>query len=162
MTNRLTWFGCPQRSSCLPRSVLYCMLPGLAFKLDHGNNHHIHHIHHIHHDTLIGWPTKDSPLGRISHARSMTAIWGRIGSRAIGFVWNCIVNFCVSQYCNNTWGRRVLIGFSDRVWRDVPEVDPDTRGQKKPISTSTDESIGITLCVWTIIPRGGHSYTRHP
>ena len=29
--------------------------------------------------------------------------------------------------------------------RDVPEVDPDTRGQENPISTSTDESIGITF-----------------
>ena len=37
------------------------------------------------------------------------------------------------------------IGFSDRVWRDqprdVPEVDPDTRGQENPISSSMD--------VWT-------------
>ena len=37
--------------------------------------------------------------------------------------------------------------------RDVPEVDPDTQGQENPISTSTDESIGITFCVWTVIPR---------
>ena len=29
--------------------------------------------------------------------------------------------------------------------RDVPEVDPDTQGQENPISTSTDESIGITF-----------------
>ena len=29
--------------------------------------------------------------------------------------------------------------------RDVPEVDPDTRGQENPISTSTDESIGNIL-----------------
>ena len=60
----------------------------------------------------------------------------------------------------------VLIGFSDRVWRDqprdVPEVDPDTQGQENIISMSTDESIGITFCVWTIITWGGHSYTRHP
>ena len=40
--------------------------------------------------------------------------------------------------------------------RDVPSVDPDTRGQENPISTSTDKSIGITFCVWTIIPWGGH------
>ena len=36
--------------------------------------------------------------------------------------------------------------------RDVPEVDPDTRGQENLISTSTDESIGITWClVWLLI-----------
>ena len=31
--------------------------------------------------------------------------------------------------------------------RDVPKVDPDTRGQENPISMSTDKSIGITFCV---------------
>ena len=46
--------------------------------------------------------------------------------------------------------------------RDVPEVDPDTRGQENPISPSTDESICITFAVWAIIPRGGHSYTKTP
>ena len=46
--------------------------------------------------------------------------------------------------------------------RDVPKVDPDTQVQENPISTSTDESIGIIFCVWTIIPWHGHSYTRHP
>ena len=46
--------------------------------------------------------------------------------------------------------------------RGVPEVDPDTRGQENPISSSTDESIVIILPVWSIIPRDGHSYTRHP
>ena len=34
--------------------------------------------------------------------------------------------------------------------RDVPSVVPE------------DKSIGITFWVWTMIPRGGHSYTRHP
>ena len=77
---------------------------------------------------------------------------------------------------NNTRAKRVRIGFLTECGginrgdiprvpqapRDVPEVDPDTRGQENPISTSTDESIGITFCVWTIIPWGGHSYTRHP
>ena len=56
-----------------------------------------------------------------------------------------IVTMPIVGKCNNTWGRRVRIGFSDRVWRDVPEVDPDKRGQKNPISTSTDESIGIGI-----------------
>ena len=37
--------------------------------------------------------------------------------------------------------------------RDIPEFDPDTLGQENPISMSTDKSIGITFCVWTIIPR---------
>ena len=46
--------------------------------------------------------------------------------------------------------------------RGVPEVDPDTRGQENPISSSTDESIVIISPVWSIIPRDGHSYTRHP
>ena len=46
--------------------------------------------------------------------------------------------------------------------RGVPEVDPDTRGQENPISLSTDESIVNILPVWSIIPRGGHSYTKTP
>ena len=56
------------------------------------------------------------------------------------------------EHCNDTWERRVRIGFSEWVWRDVPEVDPETRGQENPLSTSTDKSIGNTFCVWTIIP----------
>ena len=43
-----------------------------------------------------------------------------------------------------------------------PSVDPDTRGQKNPICSSKSVCIVITFCVWTIIPWGGHSYTRHP
>ena len=31
-----------------------------------------------------------------------------------------------------------------------------------PLSTSTDGIIGITFCVWTIIPWSGFIYTRHP
>ena len=46
--------------------------------------------------------------------------------------------------------------------RGVPEVDPDTRGQENPISLSTDKSIVNILPVWSIIPRGGHSYTKTP
>ena len=38
--------------------------------------------------------------------------------------------------------------------RGVPEVDPDTRGQENPISSSADESIVNILPVWSIIPRG--------
>ena len=40
--------------------------------------------------------------------------------------------------------------------RDVPEVDPDTRGQENPKSTSTDKSIVIIICIWTIIPISTH------
>ena len=46
--------------------------------------------------------------------------------------------------------------------RGVPEVDPDTRGQENPISSSTDKSIVNILPVWSIIPRGSHSYTKPP
>ena len=36
--------------------------------------------------------------------------------------------------------------------RDISEVYPDTQGYENPISTSTDESIGITWClVWLLI-----------
>ena len=38
--------------------------------------------------------------------------------------------------------------------RDVPEVDPDTRGPENHISTSMDESIGITFCVMDNHPMG--------
>ena len=57
------------------------------------------------------------------------------------------------------------MGFSDRVRRDqggtprllkalmgTPKVDPDARGQENSISMSTDETMGITFLVWTIIP----------
>ena len=45
--------------------------------------------------------------------------------------------------------------------RDVPKVDPDTRGQENPISMSTDESIGITFCVWTIMLQETFSETLY-
>ena len=67
---------------------------------------------------------------------------------------NGVFNSNWIKHSNNTWGRGAP--------RGVPEVDPDTRGQENPISSSTDESIVIILPVWSIIPRDGHSYTRHP
>ena len=48
------------------------------------------------------------------------------------------------------WGFPTKCGGINR--GEVTEVDPDTRGQENPISTCTDQSIGITFCVWTIIP----------
>ena len=43
-----------------------------------------------------------------------------------------------------------------------PRLIPTHEVRKHPISTSTDESIGITFAVWAIIPWGGHSYTKTP
>ena len=79
------------------------------------------------------------------------------------------------QYCYNTWGRRVRIGFSHQVWRDQPRGHPEgAEGpegcpwgwsryirSENPISTSKYESIGITFCVRIIIPRDGFIYARH-
>ena len=43
--------------------------------------------------------------------------------------------------------------------RGVPEVDPDTRGQENPISSSMDESIVIILPVLNNHPKGWpHQY----
>ena len=38
----------------------------------------------------------------------------------------CLISCDVTSdsYCNNSWGRRVRIGFSDRVWRDQPRGHP--------------------------------------
>ena len=85
---------------------------------------------------------------------------------------------CIVVPCNVTEGAEFAEGFltecggidrggSPRVpqaLRGGLEVDPDKRGQTNPISTSTEEGIGITLCVWMIIPRvwGGFILTRHP
>ena len=35
----------------------------------------------------------------------------------IGYIW-------LHRYCNNTWGGRVHIGFSDQVWRNQPRGQP--------------------------------------
>ena len=43
-----------------------------------------------------------------------------------------------------------------------PRLIPTHEVRKNPISTSTDESIGITFAVWAIIPQGGHCYTKTP
>ena len=43
---------------------------------------------------------------------------------------------------------------------DTPRLIPTHEVRKSPICLS--KSIDITLPDWSIIPRDGHSYTRHP
>ena len=74
---------------------------------------------------VLEWP----PRGMIAHKAKVMPILSSVLVHIGFFLTLCVRKTLYAlaslEYCNNTWGRRVRIGFSDQVWRDQPRGHPE-------------------------------------